>query len=173
MKKVKVRKEFILEAHKAACIDWKQRIEKELPELFESEFKVGDWVVFIDGDAPQIIIGFDKYNDYRTQRINGSKTVWFKYDAERKATKEEIERHLIEEAERRGFKKGVLFHAIREDTLKKSVLPYKYDPLDLKYWHKEDVLCAGGNLYVKGQWAEIIPTMTKEEAEKKLGYKIV
>jgi hypothetical protein len=32
-----VSKEFLLEAHKAACSDWKQRLEEEFPELFETD----------------------------------------------------------------------------------------------------------------------------------------
>lgn len=32
-----VSKEFVLEAHKAACSDWKNKLEKQFPEVFESE----------------------------------------------------------------------------------------------------------------------------------------
>jgi hypothetical protein len=32
-----VSKEFLLEAHKAACSDWKQRLEEEFPEVFETD----------------------------------------------------------------------------------------------------------------------------------------
>jgi len=37
--KIEISKEFVLEAHKAACSDWKKRIEKELPELFTKRVK--------------------------------------------------------------------------------------------------------------------------------------
>ncbi len=32
-----VSKEFVLEAHKAACSDWKNKLEKQFPEVFESD----------------------------------------------------------------------------------------------------------------------------------------
>jgi hypothetical protein len=32
-----VSKEFLLEAYKAACSDWKQRLEEEFPEVFETD----------------------------------------------------------------------------------------------------------------------------------------
>lgn len=32
--KIEISSQFVLEAHKAACSDWKARIEKELPDLF-------------------------------------------------------------------------------------------------------------------------------------------
>ena len=45
-KKVKVRKEFIMQAHEAACSEWKKNIEKELPELFPAiKFEVGKWYI--------------------------------------------------------------------------------------------------------------------------------
>jgi hypothetical protein len=38
-KKLTVREEFLLEAHKAACADWKLKIEKEFPSLFRSKLE--------------------------------------------------------------------------------------------------------------------------------------
>jgi hypothetical protein len=35
--KLTVSKEFVLEAHKAACADWKQRLEEEFPKVFETD----------------------------------------------------------------------------------------------------------------------------------------
>jgi hypothetical protein len=32
-----VSKEFLLDAYKAACSDWKQRLEEEFPEVFETD----------------------------------------------------------------------------------------------------------------------------------------
>ena len=34
METISVRKEFIMIAHRAACADWKEKIEQELPDLF-------------------------------------------------------------------------------------------------------------------------------------------
>ena len=40
MKKYKVSKGFIIEAHKAACSEWKQKLEKEFPKVFEKNIEV-------------------------------------------------------------------------------------------------------------------------------------
>jgi hypothetical protein len=45
MKKVTLPEEFVIEAHKAACAEWKAKIEKQLPELFEPVYKMGDLFV--------------------------------------------------------------------------------------------------------------------------------
>jgi hypothetical protein len=39
---VTLSKDFVLEAHKHACSEWKAKIEKQAPELFEATYKVGD-----------------------------------------------------------------------------------------------------------------------------------
>lgn len=33
-----VSKQFVLEAHKEACSEWKEKIEKKFPELFKSKY---------------------------------------------------------------------------------------------------------------------------------------
>jgi hypothetical protein len=50
-----VSKEFVLEAHKAACSDWKRRLEEQFPEVFETDkyptlidLKAGDRIVIAD-----------------------------------------------------------------------------------------------------------------------------
>jgi hypothetical protein len=35
-------KQFILEAHKAACNEWKRKIETKFPSLFENTYSIGD-----------------------------------------------------------------------------------------------------------------------------------
>ena len=35
--KLTVTKEFVLEAYKSACFDWKKKLEQEFPELFEAD----------------------------------------------------------------------------------------------------------------------------------------
>jgi hypothetical protein len=39
---VTLSKDFVIEAHKYACMEWKAKIEAEVPELFEATYKVGD-----------------------------------------------------------------------------------------------------------------------------------
>lgn len=166
---------FIKEAyegkHGSICQEWKDTILEHYPEFREEEFKVGDWV-----------IGAFKYPPYDPRKITSIKGRIANYndpekgDGEnngnrvehmRKATKEEIEQHLIKEAERRGLwdvPVKCLYHKVCKTN--KSCIAF--------YNHEEDALWSEyGLVYQKGQWAEIIPTMTKEEAEKKLNCKIV
>ena len=46
MKTVTLPEEFVLEAHKAACSDWKKKIEKQVPELFADQHKIGDCFLY-------------------------------------------------------------------------------------------------------------------------------
>jgi hypothetical protein len=52
MEEYKVSKDFILEAHKAACATWKSKLEKQFPNLFPKTYKVGD--VLIDKNNPSL-----------------------------------------------------------------------------------------------------------------------
>jgi hypothetical protein len=45
-----VSKDFIKQAHKAACSEWKQKIEEQFPEMFMSkEYEFGESVVITEG----------------------------------------------------------------------------------------------------------------------------
>ena len=185
MAKLKVSRSFVKEAHENACSTWKLRIEKEFPELFEKkeDFKVGDWVFFEsflskekvariienDSSTPHTCYAVDvPFNDWGGLNIQKNQT--------RKATKEEVEKHLIEEAKKRGFKEGVIIDnkniyscGDQSVTTSNEILFGHSVENMLEMW-------VGRNLetiYKEGKWAEIIPTMTKEEAEAELNCKIV
>jgi hypothetical protein len=49
MKTVTLPEEFVLEAHKAACSEWKVKIENQIPELFTPKYKKGDKFVRNEG----------------------------------------------------------------------------------------------------------------------------
>jgi hypothetical protein len=49
MKTITLPEEFVLEAHKAACSEWKAKIEKQIPELFIPKYKIGDKFIKNDG----------------------------------------------------------------------------------------------------------------------------
>ncbi len=154
--KTEISNSLILQAHKEACDKWKSIIENECPELFKPKYKVGDWVrFFIDGHikrveqlVPKVLfsngsharIGFmeENHSDYRL------------------ATKEEIESHLIKEAEKRGFKVGVKINNTNiEDWLiveSGEILEHRF-----KYNATFDWLSMQGwILYKQGKWATIL-----------------
>lgn len=84
-------------------------------EKEEEEFKVGDWVHMVktniehsykdsDGRLGQVVaVYLGKLSEYQVKNINGLNIWCHKI---RKATPEEIEKHLIQEAEKKGFVKG-------------------------------------------------------------------
>lgn len=187
-------KKFIKEAyqgkHGTMCQDWKDVILKHYPE-FEEPFKVGDWVIGKTSTEWPIrarritSIGGNiaRYND---PRLGGGENNGNCVSLLRKATHEEVESHLIEEAIRRGFKKGITMICI-EGAIG-AVGKFVSDP-EFEYDTGLDRLDAhfpgaSFTVYSDGKWAVPIPdqekpltfsttlTITKEEAERLLGKKI-
>lgn len=75
---------------------------------------------------------------------------------------------LKNEAVKRGFKEGVYiqFKDIKTIVLLKNN--------EYNYYEEDNSLCVGGyEVFLNGVWHEIIQTITKEEAEKQLGRKII
>lgn len=177
-------KKFIKEAyqgkHGTMCQDWKDVILKRYPEFKAgAPFKVGDWVIgktfpIRPLQARRITsIGTEtaRYNDpsIGEGENNGTSFKWL-----RKATHEEIESHLIEEAIRRGFKKGITMLCIEGRVGTEGKFPsdpkFKYNPnLDRLDAHFPS---ASFTVYSDGKWAVPFETITKEEAERLLGKKI-
>jgi hypothetical protein len=179
------RKEFIKKAHSAACNEWKKNIEKEFPKLFkEDALVVGKWykiqcsknaLVFIQGYKKTY--GFDYAGLWTSMwHENISNTTYIP------ATDQEVKEALIKEAKRRGFFNiGNRFKSCFDDNNKVRTIS-KYDSsTDIGYCYDEvdnelrsDGLNTYGNfcsnplIYSKGKWAEIIETITKEQAEKEL-----
>jgi hypothetical protein len=174
MKKVEVTKEFVLEAHKNACNNWKQRIEKELPELFKSKWEIGKWyhteignLICLTEDTPCFggnYYGYGFINGVWDSRFNGA--------ISKEATKEEVEAALIAEADKLGFKEGAKFeHNIEQH---KELKGEYYRCGELSY--EDGVLfCDGWTIMDGGKWATIIEEpeeLTIEQIQKELGRKI-
>ncbi len=190
MKKVKVSKDFILEAHKAACSEWKSKIENELPDLFKPKFEIGDAVFFNVNERPELsAYGFIMdHNDYPIAKdrflvqficeINGySRRVCGDCEL-RLATNEEVEQALIKEAKRRGFKEGVRFIDVRDGAeLVVSEFALTYDLDEAPYNNELRVSIDDfyyGVIFKEGKWAEIITKkkMTVADVEKALGHEV-
>jgi len=170
-------KDFIKKAYRGELglempQDWKDKILENYPEFKEEEFKVGDWIKpdYEYDTGIYRITGFDELNDPYVEATNGKESGYFASDCE-KATPKEIEQHLIKEAERRGFLEGVHFKALKHTRahIEGLKLPLKLT----KNLNLIDDFSAVLYDSINNTWAEIIPTMTKEEAEAKLNCKIV
>jgi hypothetical protein len=170
------RKEFIKKVHSAASNEWKENIEKEFPKLFkEDALVVGKWYKYHDNYQESLMVwnnSEDTYgfwgNEYRDDL-----SFHISYD-KIPATDKEVEEALIKEAKKRGFKEGV-----RVDKLLYTNIGSLNG--DSKTCENKEFKLSFGHLFIgnllifhnTGKWAEIVETITKEQAEKELGKTIL
>ena len=153
---------FVKEAHKAACDDWKDRIEEHVPELKKPKLDFGrwikddrspEWMVFytsdgyvygisIDGDWYNKIIAFFNPNSVETNRY---------------ATNEEIEEGLKKIAIKKGFVnigeisfKNTRGYIHNKGSYNTVLNTYTYFDMD------NSLLLDGVEIFKDGKWAEII-----------------
>jgi hypothetical protein len=183
--KLEVSEQFVREAHKSACQDWKQRIEAEFPSLFDFKWESNKWykltwdngqaIAYVNSDGTKDgctggTKGFgirnggiwdDTYNGFWGGSIDVKKELM---------TPQEIESMLWKEAEKRG---------IGKDTKLEECILYGKGKLNVWY-HVEynqvsDILFNNyGCIYNKGRWAipldpnkEIKETISRLEKELK------
>ena len=169
------RKEFIKKAHSAACSDWKTNIEKEFPKLFKKEEingwyktkKVKGWCVFLENGI--IRYGFGSFGSW----FEGQNHTYELHKHDYKATDKEVEQALIKEAKNRGFKQGVRIKSkwLDAPSEKKLIGNFIFD-------NEFELCCRASNgslwtIFQDGEWATIVETITKEQAEKELGKTIL
>ena len=161
----------------------KYQMKDEFPEVFEVKIEVNNWYISTEtGNKTLAFVkellkndfigyGFDAFGDYYNLEGNWTSdlALW------RKATPQEVEEALICEAKKRGFKNG---------SYKCLSLPkYTHKVKGVYFFDKEnsrlligDTGNYNGNnnvVFYNGKWAEIIPTITKQQAEEKLKCKII
>lgn len=172
---MKITKEQII------ALDKKEVTVKELfPSVFAPEFKNGDWIKLKNGYDDCLIF----ITDYENSRAYGfyKKDKWIedtgdrawsfkrKDDRWRLATNEEVFEALKNEAVKRGFE----LNANHTITNGKEVVKIKEAPLRFCYISQENSLLLNNwRIFENGIWAEIIPTITKKEAEKLLNKVII
>ena len=173
------RKEFIKKAHSAACSEWKENIEKEFPKLFkEDALVVGKWykrkkdlnLWFLThiNNGCSFGYGFD-YSGYWADESTG-----FNYSLElNRATDKEVEEALIKEANNISYKNVKInnLESIGNVLLNHhsciSSDCYYYNVSENALWFMSRLI------FWNGKWAEIVETITKEQAEKELGKTIL
>jgi hypothetical protein len=171
------RKDFIKQAHDAACSQWKRKIKKEFPKLFkEDDFVVGKFYKYTQSSS--LLHLTDVSDDFYVSAFGMYKGAWFNAGDDRfsriglvSATQEEVNQAYIKEAKKRGFdKKGIRFKMIEGSigTVNSSKITEEYV---IKYESYENrlVLASNYNSYticINGVWAEIItePIVKEEEA---------
>lgn len=151
----------------------KYKMKDEFPEVFEVKLDVGKW--YRNNECDKMFC-FNGYYDYdRDPKGYGFVSInrWVEsndigWSGELKeATEQEVFEALKNEAVKRGFVEGVYFNSvISNDVFKFNKIFFHGD--NSMVWSK-----GGGVIFKNGNWATIIPTKTKEEAEKLLNCKII
>lgn len=170
MKTFELSEEFILSAHKSACSDWKQRIEKEVPELFKSKLEVGKWfrnkkaLRFIEAFHETKVKGYGfgingtdwQDSDLKTTGYYGHKND----DNWTPATDEEVQSALIAEAKKRYgnlLKVGAQVKGHWGETVMTMT-----EKSGFYYLSNDKVLGVNGvALLCEGKWATIITPVKK------------
>lgn len=152
-----------------------ETLKEWFPKVFKEELEVEKWykdnydrliyITKIIDEENCRAYGFGCRGSYFEDKENSS--YWEINGYETGATNEEVETALINEAVKRGFKEGVYF-----DSPNKTTKDYVSEKLNYNSSHNS-LYTDGIAVFNRGIWATIIPTITKEEAEKKLGVKII
>jgi hypothetical protein len=115
-----------------------------------------DWLMYFKDNIIQY--GFGGSGDWH---INKKKEYQFNSDIDYKADGFEVKKRLKEEAKIRGLDKAVFFNHANTKRMTDGERCYLAEYSEGSAWN------AYGCIYNEGEWAEIVDTMTKEEAEDK------
>ena len=149
-------------------------VRELFPEVFETKLKVGKW--YKHKYIGYIFCFNGVYEDYSQYGIlsNGEWSENISSDKSNlidfiPATEEEVKTALINEAKKRGYNKGLYvdFFGVGKRFIPFYVISYYYTNNSISLIHDDYFI------FKDGIWAEIIETITKEEAEKILNKKIV
>lgn len=148
------------------------KLKKWFPDVFEVKLEAGEWYWRDEDELAVYNDGNDTYGFVDGDFIHG---MCFSAGIGRKATEQEVFEVLKNEAVKRGFKEGVYVNnsniydsKFENYCMEKGIIKYSNKELIL-YISKSEHYC----FFRNGVWAEIIPTLTKKEAEEKLNCKIV
>jgi hypothetical protein len=175
---VKVKKQFLLDGHKEACQSWKERIEKEAPELFgKPELVKGEWykneldtVFFFNGKTNGVNpcgFGFSGGSDWTEETDFG----WFN-EGIVPASEQEVTEVLIKEAKKRGYMEAF---SIKDLSSFGGIIEVGCEKT-FKFYASEDLWLNNANenvlIFREGKWAEIVeekkPELVKGEWYKTL-----
>lgn len=143
------------------------------PELVpepSTNFKEGEWVIgWHESDVKEFVKHPWKIGEIDGEycRPHGKKGWCTGLEDIRKATNDEIFKHLKKEAEHRGFKEGSRLTIDAETGLSRNFDHTPFMFKDLEYNSEYDWLCDGhGNVvYCKGKWSEPVPNTMVDPPE--------
>lgn len=161
--------------------DAKKVREEWFPEVFETKLEVGKWYKSLSEYGSLFeYLGKSKARGFFQGDQWTDEWEWIKSIKIRESTEQEVKTALENEAIKRGFGKiGIVFNSLNNDECISDIEGFDFWNLK-KYQDSEDsnkfnisVCESGGVIFRQGIWATIIPTLTKKEAEEKLGVKII
>ena len=154
----------------------KYKMKDEFPEVFKVKLEVGKWYK----TKSNCLFNLNKITDefYLGYGFTKSMTYYSVFREYirtelKEATEQEVFDALKNEAVKRGFVEGK--YCVHEEPTQEQ-----YKPIKNYFYHERDNCLygdaennGGTRIFHKGQWAKIIPTKTKKEAEKLLNCKII
>lgn len=156
------------------------KIKKMFPDVFETKLEVGKWYKSIDKPLHIFYVTELKDNRYYYYGFNTlgffEKEDWFSFihcglqKGFKPATDSEVLEALTNEANKRGFKRGVCFNIVNGERNPIHIDKNERYGFD-NYGNK--LLMNNWCIFENGIWATPIKTYTKEEAEKMLNAKII
>lgn len=156
----------------------KKLLQEFVPEAYKTELEVVRWYRLKDN--PEILALYDCFKHHRPYAYIFNANGNYEYIVEfslfesptywELATEEEVREALINEAKKRGYKKGVkckfgIFEDIRTIETNDFVFKLEYNTLGIKR--------KNGNadiIFRSGKWAKIIEEPTKEEINRVLTF---
>lgn len=195
-----VPKQFILDAHEAACSSWKTKIEKQFPEVFPKiKLEIGEWykvkakgwtkdaLVYFDNNEGRTHYGFNHTGRYGNLYNNLRNCLFDEYLEISLADEYEVANALIDEAKKRGFyNDGVTFKSEFSDFIwtKTGNISIEYTDDTLKLWsdisetkndNYKDTARGHNIIFKEGVWAEIVSTpveLTLEQIAEKFNISV-
>jgi hypothetical protein len=163
-----ITKEQILELENGFTLP---KLKQWFPDVFEVKLEAGKWYWRDEDELAVYNNGKSTYGFLKGFFICD---MLFSFGIGRKATEQEVFKALKNEAVKRGFVEGVY---IKKSGINKD-FNHLNKPISGKFYlNKIDFTLDSDNgfgyIFKNGKWAEIIPTITKKEAEDKLNCKIV
>ena len=169
MKKYELTQEQVEELSKTN--HGKRNLKKWLPEAFETKLEVGKWYI----SEYYLVHYLGNYKCNCIKLIDGEwlenihHSLYGRLKSYRLATREEVKYALINEAKKRGFKKGTKFNCAR--TIRKECIQGS------EIWEfnfRENWLSCESTQFIfnNGKWAEIIKEYipTQEEIDRVINY---
>lgn len=181
MKKFNITKEQILEMQSWGNKTDSQKVKQWFPDAFEAELEVGKWYNIkniASGSLGFCGIGQHTLDDSDSGLCNyqigynfreASGRIWRTNGNITESTEQEVKTALTDEAKNRGFNVGSHFKPVDCENIYES-----YKEIIFGFIKQENKLIFCNRLiFDNGKWATIVKTITKKEAEKALGKKIV